>query len=50
VRIEKFWGTKSSSKYLEGLERKVEIFLRTKNIFNPYCRNKKFFYILFLDN
>jgi len=33
--IENFIGTKSLRKILEGLKRKVGIFIETKNIFNP---------------
>jgi len=33
--IENFIGTKSWRKILEGLKRKVDIFIGTKNIFNP---------------
>ena len=33
--IENFIGTKSRRKFLGGLKRKVDIFIRTKNIFNP---------------
>jgi hypothetical protein len=33
--IENFIGTKSRKKILEGLKRKVNIFIGTKNIFNP---------------
>ena len=33
--IENFIGTKSCKKILEGLKRKVGIFIRNKNIFNP---------------
>jgi len=29
-----FWGTKSLTNFLEGLQRKVDIFIRVKNIFN----------------
>jgi len=35
VKIENFIGTKSLTKILEGLKRKVCIFIETKNIFNP---------------
>jgi len=35
VRMGNFWGTKNWRKFLEGLKRKVDIFIRTKNIFNP---------------
>jgi len=35
VKMENFIGTKSWRKILEGLKRKVGIFIRTKNIFNP---------------
>jgi hypothetical protein len=35
VVIENFIGTKSWRKILEGLKRKVDIFIGTKNIFNP---------------
>jgi len=35
VKIENFIGTKSWRKILEGLKRKVGIFIGTKNIFNP---------------
>jgi len=35
VVIEKFIGTESWRKILEGLKRKVNIFIGTKNIFNP---------------
>jgi len=33
--IENFIGTKSYRKILEGLKRKVSIFIGSKNIFNP---------------
>jgi len=33
--VEKFIGIKSLRKILEGLKRKVSIFIETKNIFNP---------------
>ena len=32
--IENFWGTKSQINYLERLKQKVDIFIKTKNIFN----------------
>ena len=35
VKMENFLGTKSWRKILEGLKRKVCIFIGTKNIFNP---------------
>jgi len=35
VKMEKILGTKNRRKILEGLKRKVGIFIRTKNIFNP---------------
>ena len=35
VYMKKKLGTKSWRKYLEGLKRKVDIFIGTKNIFNP---------------
>jgi len=35
VKMENFWRTKSWRKILEGLKRKVGIFIGTKNIFNP---------------
>jgi len=35
VKMENFIGTKSWRKILEGLKRKVGIFIGTKNIFNP---------------
>jgi hypothetical protein len=35
VKMENFLGTKSLRKILEGLKRKVSIFIGTKNIFNP---------------
>jgi len=35
VKIENFWRTKSRRKILEGLKRKVGIFIGTKNLFNP---------------
>jgi len=31
-----FLGTKSWRNFLEGLKRKIDIFIGTKNIFNPY--------------
>ena len=34
--IEEFIGTKSWKKILKRLKRKVDIFIGTKNIFNPY--------------
>jgi len=33
--MEKFWGTKSWRKILERLKQKIDIFIETKNIFNP---------------
>ena len=36
IVIENFIGTKSWRKILEGLKRKVGIFIGIKNIFNPY--------------
>jgi hypothetical protein len=36
VVIEIFIGTKSRRKFLEGVKRKVGIFIETKNIFNPF--------------
>jgi len=36
VIIENFIETKSRRKILEGLTRKVGIFIGTNNIFNPY--------------
>jgi len=35
VKMEKFLGTKSPRNFFEGLKRKIDIFIRTKNIFNP---------------
>ena len=35
LKMENFWRTKSWRKILEGLKRKVGIFIGTKNIFNP---------------
>jgi len=35
VKMENFWGTKSWRVFLEGLERKVDIFIGNKNTFNP---------------
>jgi len=35
VKMEYFLGTKSCWKILEGLKRKISIFIGTKNIFNP---------------
>jgi len=43
--IENFIGTKSSRKNLEGLKRKVGIFIWTKNIFNPI-----FYFDFFFNN
>ena len=34
-----FFGTKSWRKILDGLKRKVDIFIGTKNIFNPFIIN-----------
>ena len=34
MKMENFWGTKSWKKILEGLKRKVNIFIGIKNIFN----------------
>jgi len=34
VKMENFWRTKSWRKILEGLKRKVDISIGTKNIFN----------------
>ena len=36
MKIENFIGTKSWRKILEWLKQKVDIFIGTKNIFNPY--------------
>jgi len=47
--IENFIGTKSRRKFLEGLKRKVGIFIGTKNIFNPKKYTvKTHIYIIFL--
>ena len=35
VKTENFIGTESWRKILEGLKQKVDIFIGTKNIFNP---------------
>jgi len=35
VKMKFFWGTKNWRNFLEGLKRKVDIFVGTKNIFNP---------------
>jgi len=35
MKMENFLGTKSWSEILERLKQKVDIFIRTKNIFNP---------------
>ena len=35
AKMKNFIGTKSWKKILEGLKRKVDIFIRTINIFNP---------------
>ena len=35
VKMENFLGTKSWRKFLEGLKRKINVFIGTKNIFNP---------------
>jgi len=43
MKMENFLGTKSWKKILEELKRKVNIFIRTKNILNP-C----FYYIPYL--
>jgi len=40
VKIENFIGTKIWRKILEGLKRKVCIFIGTKNIFNPFFYDK----------
>jgi len=34
MKMENFLGTKSWRKILEGLKRKIDIFIGTKNIFN----------------
>jgi len=39
VKMENFIGTKSWRKILEGLKRKVGIFIRTKNMFNPKIKH-----------
>jgi len=39
VKLEKNLGTKSWRNFLEGLKRKVDIFIGTKTIFNPYINN-----------
>jgi len=36
VKMENFRGTKNWRKILEGLKRKISIFIGTKNIFNPF--------------
>ena len=36
VKIKNFWGNKSWRIFLEGLKLKVDIFIGTKNTFNPY--------------
>jgi len=35
VKMKNFIGTKSCRNFLEGLKRKVNIFIGIKNIFNP---------------
>jgi len=35
MKMENFLGTKSHRNFLEGLKQKIDIFIRTKNIFNP---------------
>jgi len=40
VKMKNFIGTKSWRKILEGLKQKVDIFIRTKNIFNPNIKRR----------
>jgi len=44
VKIENFWRTKSWRIFLEGLKQKVDIFIGTKNIFNPKFFNPHFLF------
>jgi hypothetical protein len=41
VKMEIFLGTKSWRNFLEGLKRKIDIFIEIKNIFNPKFSNTK---------
>jgi len=41
VKIENFILTKSWRKILEGLKRKVDIFIGSKNIFNPKKKERE---------
>jgi len=42
MKIEKNLGTKSGGKFLRGLKRKFEIFIKTKNIFNLIINGCKY--------
>jgi len=42
VKMKSFWGLKIEKKKLEGLKRKVDIFIGTKNIVNPKIFNHYF--------
>jgi hypothetical protein len=39
--MEIFWMSESRRNFLEGQKRKVDIFIETKNIFNPYFNGKE---------
>jgi len=43
VNMYNFWGSKSQRNFLEGLKRKVDIFIGTKNIFNPINKRLRSF-------
>jgi len=36
VKMEIFWTTKSWRNFVKGLKQNVDIFIGTKNIFNPW--------------
>jgi len=45
-KMENFLGTKSWRNFLEGLKKKFDIFIGTKNIFNPKFKMFKMSYNL----
>jgi len=54
MKMQIFLGTESWRKILEGLKRKVDIFIGTKNIFNPNCfpthKNEYLFWLASLES
>ena len=51
MKMENFLGTKSWRKILEGLKQNVDIFIGTKNIFNPvFFFNSFFFFDLIIPH